>query len=150
LLLLVLFLVVAQFVPLERTSRPADPRRDIVGRLAPPAPVAATFDRSCRDCHSNTVRWPWYSRVAPVSWLVVSDVNEGRRHLNLSEWDAYDQSKAAEKLNEICDEVKSGGMPDFKYTLVHRGAVLSDQDVAAVCGWTTAARAELLQGAPKP
>jgi hypothetical protein len=141
---LAIFLVVAQFVPLNRTNPLADPQADIAARLSPPAPVAAAFDRSCRDCHTNKTRWPWYSRVAPISWVVVDDVNSGRRHLNLSEWATYDTHKAAEKLGDICDEVKSGDMPDFKYTLIHREARLSPAEVQAICGWTAATRSRLL------
>lgn len=137
-------LVAAQFLPVERTNPPADPRRDIVARLAAPAPVAAALDRSCRDCHAHQTRWPWYSRVAPVSWLVASDVRSGRRHLNFSEWAAYDTPKAAEKLNELCEEVRSGEMPDFAYTVLHRDARLSPSEVAAICGWASAERARLL------
>jgi hypothetical protein len=144
LIALAVFFVVAQFVPLERSNPPADPRHDIVSQLTPPASVAAAFDRSCRDCHANSTRWPWYSRVAPVSWVVVDDVKSGRRHLNLSVWGSYDKARAAEKLNEICEQVKTGEMPDFKYTLIHRNAVLSDAEVQAICTWTAATRSALV------
>jgi hypothetical protein len=139
-----LVLVLAQFAPLERTNPAADPRHDIVAQLAPPAAVSAALERSCRDCHSNSTRWPWYSRVAPVSWLVVDDVKGGRRRLNLSEWGGYDKARAAEKLNEMCEQVKTGEMPDFKYTLIHRDAKLSDAEVQAICTWTTAERARVM------
>lgn len=143
LVVLAVCLAGAQFVPLERSNPPADPRHDIVAQLSPPPPVAATFDRSCRDCHANSTRWPWYSRIAPASWVVVDDVKSGRRHLNLSEWGRYDKPRAAEKLNEMCEQVKTGEMPDFKYTLIHRAAEVSDAEVQALCGWTDAARATL-------
>jgi hypothetical protein len=138
------FFVLAQFVPLERSNPPADARHDIVAQLAPPASVAGAFDRSCRDCHANSTRWPWYSRVAPVSWIVLDDVKSGRRHLNLSEWGSYDKARAAEKLNDMCEQVKAGEMPDFKYTLIHRDAKLSDAEVQAICGWTAATRSGIL------
>jgi hypothetical protein len=140
---LVIALVVSQFIPVDRSNPPADPGKDIAARIPPPPPVAAALERACRDCHSNRTRWPWYSRVAPVSWVVVSDVKDGRRHLNFSEWGAYDESRAHTKLQEICDEVTSGGMPDFKYTLIHRDAALSPQEVSAICGWTKASLAGL-------
>lgn len=137
------FLIAAQFVPLDRSNPRADPQQDIVARLSPPAVVSAAFDRSCRDCHSNSTRWPWYSRVAPVSWVVVDDVKSGRRHLNLSEWGTYDKARTSEKLNEMCEQVKTREMPDFKYTLIHRDAKLSDAEVEAICGWTAAERASI-------
>lgn len=137
-------LVAAQFVPVRRTNPPSDPQRDITAHVAVPPVVASALDRSCRDCHAHRTRWPWYSRVAPVSWMVVDDVNSGRRHLNLSEWAEYDGNKAAEKLKDVCDEITSGEMPDFKYTLLHRDARLSDSEVQAICGWANAERTKLL------
>ena len=137
---LLVVLGVSQLVPIDRSNPPSDPGRDITARLSPPPPVAAAFERSCRDCHSYQTRWPWYSRVAPISWVVAEDVKDGRRNLNFSEWAAYDQSRAAAKLQDICDEVTSGDMPDFKYTLIHRQAVLSPQEVSAICDWAKTAR----------
>lgn len=60
------------------------------------------FLRTCADCHSNLTRWPWYSRVAPVSWLVTADVAEGREHFNVSEWhlEQKDADEAAEKFRD--------------------------------------------------
>jgi len=129
-------LVAAQFVPLDRTNPPSDPQQHFKVVARPPAAVASVFDRSCRDCHSNDTTWPWYSRVAPMSFLVVDDVKEGRAHLNFSEWGKLDARRSARRLEEICDEVKSGNMPDRKYTLIHPSAKLSPDEVQAICGWT--------------
>ena len=114
LLAVVILLVVAQFIPVERTNPPGDPAQDVAARLQVPAAVSAVFDRSCRDCHSNATTWPWYSRVAPASWVLADDVKEGRSHMNLSEWGGLDDRRAANKLEEICEEVSSGSMPDWK------------------------------------
>ena len=77
--------------------------------------------RSCYDCHSNETRWPWYSRVAPVSWLVAKDVREGREHLNFSTWEQPNEGAA-----EILEVVEDGEMPLRKYTLLHPDARLRD------------------------
>ena len=110
-----------------------------------PPHVASILDRSCQDCHSNSTRWPWYSNVAPFSWLLVDHVNEGRQHLNLSEWGRLDNRRARNKLEEICDEVKSGAMPMPSYTWIHRTAVLSAEEIKALCDWVDAGRARLDQ-----
>ena len=128
--------VAAQFVPVDRTNPPVDPQQDFVFRMNPPAAVAAAVERSCRDCHTNRTAWPAYSRVAPISWLVVDDVNEGRSQLNFSEWGKLDARQSARKLEEICDEVNAGGMPLRKYTLLHPSAKLTEAEIQAVCRWT--------------
>ena len=78
------------------------------------------FFRACRDCHSNETVWPWYSYVAPVSWLVSSDVNEGREHLNVSDWDRPDQHG-----DEAAEMVREGDMPLWFYLPLHARARLS-------------------------
>ena len=83
--------------------------------------------RACFDCHSNEVRWPWYSHVAPVSWLVRHDVDEGRRELNFSEWDL--RQKHAGKAAR---EVEKGSMPPWPYRLSHSDARLSTVEKSAL------------------
>ena len=79
--------------------------------------------RACFDCHSNESVWPWYSNVAPVSWLVGHDVTEGREHLNFSEWDRP-QSKA----KDAPEEVEKGEMPLGIYTPLHPEAKLTEEE----------------------
>jgi len=95
--------------------------------------LAAILDRSCQDCHSNRTAWPWYSHVAPVSWIISKHVVEGREMLNFSDW-----TKRAPSTDErmlICDAVSDGRMPLPEYTVIHRDAKLSKQDVADICDW---------------
>src|SRR6516164_493590 len=73
----------------ECTNPPADPKQDIHAILAVDPQVDSVMQRSCNDCHSNQTAWPWYSKVAPASWLVVSDVKRGRAAVNFSEWSKY-------------------------------------------------------------
>ena len=81
--------------------------------------------RACFDCHSNETVWPWYSNIAPVSWLVQRDVDEGREKLNFSEWQ---NASKFEKLDEISEVVLEGEMPPFTYYPTHPEARLSDQE----------------------
>jgi len=84
----------------------------------------ATAVIACFDCHSNQTVWPWYSNIAPASWLIQRDVDEGRGHLNFSAWSNGEGSQSAEM-------VSSGEMPPFRYLLAHPEARLSDADKAA-------------------
>jgi hypothetical protein len=145
---LLVLLLGAQFIRPERSNPPADPGRDITVHLAVPAEIAALLDRSCRDCHSHQTRWPWYSQVAPVSWLVADDVNRGRESVNFSEWAGYDAEAARKHLRSICTEVEEGFMPVPIYVVLHRSAALSAGQVKAVCAWTEAERDRLAGPAP--
>ena len=144
--LLLALLVIQLFQP-ARTNPPIDPQREVHAFVSPDAAVAAVIQRSCNDCHSHSTVWPWYSHVAPASWLVVSDVNRGRKAMNFSDWAAYRPEEQQKQLTEICKEVSEGEMPAFSYTLVHRNARLSQTDIAAVCGWTrsSARRAAVIE-----
>src|SRR5690242_19718752 len=89
-LLIVVVLVVAQFVHPDNSSPPIDPGRTIAAHLGTGSGVVAVLDRSCAECHSNvTTTWPWYLRMAPVSWVVIRGVEEGRHAVNFSEWGGY-------------------------------------------------------------
>jgi hypothetical protein len=80
--------------------------------------------RACFDCHSNETRWPWYSNVAPVSWFVQRDVDEGRVSLNFSEWGAG----RYEELDEIGEVVQEGEMPPQQFLITHPEARLSSSE----------------------
>jgi Haem-binding domain len=105
--------------------------------------IAAVLKRSCMDCHSNQTAWPWYSYVAPVSWLVERDVRRGRDHMNLSEWSLYDVTRQQKLLADIASAVKNREMPLPQYMLVHRDAKLSDADTDLVYGWARLERRKL-------
>lgn len=104
--------------------------------VAPPA-VESVLRRACADCHSNQTRWPWYSGLAPLSWLVAHDVSEGRRRLNFSDWSAYadDPETEVHKLDEIAQAVARGDMAPWYYRLLHREAHLDPADRDLLLAW---------------
>jgi hypothetical protein len=136
--LALLFFLVAfigiQFVRPERTNPPSAAAASLLAKTPPE--VTALLERSCRDCHSNESRWPWYSYVAPASWLVVGDVNHGREHFNFSEWTSYAPDEQDKFLGKMCNLTQRGRMPQWQYLLVHRDAKLSAADVRALCAWS--------------
>ena len=83
--------------------------------------------RACFDCHSNETVWPWYSNIAPVSWLVQRDVNGGRRHLNFSEWETPQRH-----AKDVAEQVKEGEMPPWFYLPMHPGARLTSTEKQAL------------------
>jgi len=116
--LLVVFLlfVLIQFIPVDRSNPPVvrEPNWD--------SPKTRDYaSRACFDCHSNETKWPAYSYVAPVSWLVAGDVKEGREQFNMSNWKPG-------KSDESAKEVREGDMPMWQYTLMHPEAKFTDAE----------------------
>lgn len=111
----VLFIAI-QFVPVQKENPPVtvtvkwDSQR-----------TKELFDRGCADCHSNETKWPWYTHVAPASWLVSADVIKGRKHLNISEDTDIDGQ-------DLIDEIKSGEMPFKPYLIMHGEARFTDAE----------------------
>jgi cytochrome c551/c552 len=128
-----IFLVIAilamQLIPLDR-SNPAE-----TSQPAAPAEVTLILRRACYDCHSNETLWPWYARVAPISFLLWHDVRDGRKELNFSTWDRYDAQRKGRKLKEIVKEIKSGDMPPWYYVPLHPDAKLSSAERDAILSW---------------
>lgn len=144
LLTLAVLLVAAQVVRPARTNPTVDPKLEISAVHTGSPAAIGILERSCNDCHSNRTVWPWYSSVAPASWLVTSDVREGRSEMNLSEWGAYSQEKRQKLLGKMCEEVTEGDMPGALYASIHPQARLTGADVQTVCAFS---RAGLQNGA---
>ena len=117
---LVALLALIQLVPYGRAH--SDPAASREVRFSN-ARVQRLFDGACADCHSDHTSWPLYSNVAPVSWLVQSDVDEGRRVMNLSEWD-----KQHPDLGEVEQVILGGGMPPLQYKVMHGRGRLSSAE----------------------
>lgn len=121
------FMLTAQFVPYGRDH--INP--PVVSEPAWSSEQARELaTRACFDCHSNETQWPWYSNIAPMSWLVQRDVDEGRDELNWSEWE-----KGEEDGEDMIETVLEGEMPPGRYELAHPEARLTDGEME-----------ELLQG----
>ena len=126
-------LILAQFIQPDRTNPPADPSTSFEAVAKPPHEVAAVLGRACADCHSNHTVWPWYSRVSPASWLVASDVKQGRAKLNFSQWNIYGPEMTRIKLGEICEELRKGEMPPMYYVPMHPETKVTPSEISTVC-----------------
>lgn len=130
---LLVVLLGIQFVPVERANPPVE------SEVPAPANVRAVLRRACYDCHSNETVWPWYSHVAPVSWLLARDVHEARRELNFSTWNRMTAERQARKISKAWDEVESGDMPLWFYLPLHGDARLSTDDKNKLHDWAKSA-----------
>lgn len=128
--ILVVIAILLQLVSVERTNPP------VTGEIEAPEQVMAILNSSCYDCHSNETKWPWYSYVAPVSWLVADDVYEGRRHMNFSLWADYSTKQKNHKRKECGELVEEGEMPLWFYLPLHPDAKLLPKDIEILVAWS--------------
>lgn len=105
------------------------------GEIAAPTEVAVLLNRACYDCHSNLTTWPWYTNVAPMSWLASRDVTEGRKHLNFSTFAKLSPERQSKKLGEVVDELEEDGMPPWFYLPFHPHAKLTQAEKQMVIHW---------------
>ena len=126
---LALVFVLVQLVPVDRANPP------VGGEVAAPGEVRAILRRACYDCHSNETVWPWYGRVAPVSWLLERDIREGRKEVDFSVFGQYAEKRRQRKWVEIPEQVETGKMPPWFYTAIHPDARLSEADRQALIRW---------------
>ena len=140
-IVVVVVFAAAQLVRPERANPLTDTSQTIRAHVGTASGLAAILNRSCSDCHSNATRWPWYTEIAPESWLMAYGVNKGRVAVNFSEWAAYSPERQRVLLLKSCQDVKQGRMPGA-YTLLHPEMRLSAQDVETVCAAAREAEAQ--------
>jgi len=139
-LVIAILLLGIQLVPVPRDNPP------VLASITAPADVQAVLENSCYDCHSNLTEWPWYSRVAPVSWLVYKDVKKGREELNFSEWGEYSDRRRNRKLEELEEKVADKEMPLKIYLPLHPEARLSVANAERLIDWSRSERAMVEAG----
>ena len=105
--------------------------------------VLMTLEKSCQNCHSEKTEWPWYSYLAPMSWMIENDVHLGRSHMNLSHWNGYNPEEQQEILSRLAVLVKNRAMPLPRYVLLHPEAKLSDAEIGYLYQWARSERKRL-------
>lgn len=143
LLAFVVVTIVASFIHPFGRVKAADSPRPLFSGAQVETPLFNIVQRSCASCHSEQTNWPWYSYVAPASWMVEKDVHDGRDHLNMSHWDEYSVEKRIEILAQISVMVRNKQMPLPRYTWLHSEAKLSDSDISSIDRWSHAERKRL-------
>jgi hypothetical protein len=141
--LLLAWIVASAFVhslPHEVSDRASAPL--LPGANISPS-VAGVLAHACVNCHSEKTQWPWYSRVAPVSWFVENDVKHAREHLNLSRWDGLQEVDQRMLLTAMATVIENHEMPPHRYVVLHPEAKLSADDAVRVIEWTRAERGRL-------
>lgn len=128
-------IVILQFFRIDKENPEVIPRKDFITQTNPSDNIKAMLKNACYDCHSNTTKYPWYSNVAPISWWLKDHIDEGRKHLNFSEWVDYPLKKQQHKLEECWEMVENKEMPLKSYLYTHSEADLTDQERETLEEW---------------
>jgi hypothetical protein len=131
LLIMIGLLLAIQLIRPEKTNPPIDE----VSTLKAPEKVMKLLKSSCYDCHSNETVWPWYSEVAPLSWSIISHVNDGRDALNFSNWITIDAKTKTKRLKRAIKTINNGMMPLTGYLKFHQEADLDNTQKATLIEW---------------
>ena len=108
---------------------------NVLADIQTPMEIKTILKNSCYDCHSNETKWPWYSKVAPISWYIIYDVNEGREALNFSDWDKLTTDKQYKLVGKIVQEIDEDEMPPSLYSIMHSSARLGIEKKGELKKW---------------
>jgi len=134
LLAIIVVFVLIQFIRPEKNNSKVY-ANDISTVMEVPAEVQEILKTSCNDCHSNLTVYPWYSEIAPVSWYLASHVNDGKKHLNFSEWTSYNKNQQSHIKKDLEEVMETNEMPLKSYLIIHNEAKLSDEQHKTLSDW---------------
>lgn len=143
LLVLLIGFVILQFFRPEKNVSAQTSRNDISTLYAVPGDVKIILDKACNDCHSNNTRYPWYAEIQPVAWWLADHVEEGKKHINYSEFASYNLRKQYHKLEETEELVKENAMPLESYTRMHKDAKLTIEERQRLTAWSADIRKQM-------
>nr|WP_299338830.1 heme-binding domain-containing protein [Allomuricauda sp.] len=146
---LLVILVGMQFYRPEKNTASEDYVAVFEKETQPTEEIRQILETACYDCHTANTRYPWYNNIAPVSYWIDHHIEEGKEHLDFSEWENYSAKKKDHKLEEFIEYVENGEMPLKEYTWTHTDARLSEEQKKALIDWAQKAR-ELYQVAQIP
>lgn len=145
LLIAIVVFLILQFIPSGMPENEPVPDQDIADVAKVPDDVQAILEKACFDCHSQKVKFPWYSYVAPTSWLVARDIKVGRANLDFGRWGELSKRKQLQLLDDIDDEVSAGEMPMKIYTIMHSKAKLTVEEREAIVNWAEQMAEQVLE-----
>ena len=128
-------LIVLQFIPIDRSVPEIQPSQDFLQIVNAPEGMANLIKNACYDCHSYESEYPWYAKIAPVSFLIKSHIKGGREEMNFSEWGTYSKEKTSTKLEECFKMVNDREMPMKSFVFMHPEAKMTDVQVTGLAQW---------------
>ena len=149
LVFLLIVLIIIQFFHPAKNIATTPVVNNITAMYNTPGDIKQLLAVGCYDCHSNTTRYPWYSKLQPVDWWLNDHVKDGKKDLNFDEFKTYSLRKQYRKLEETIDLVKKDEMPLNSYTWIHKDAVFTQQQKEALINWAQGIRTQMEQTYPK-
>lgn len=137
---LLIILIGMQFFSPEKNTATGDYVAAFEKETQPTTEVAQLLKTTCYDCHSSHTEYPWYNAIAPVSYWLDHHIEEGKEHLDFSDWANYTVKKKDHKLEELIEEVEEGEMPLKEYTWTHEEARLTPEQKRMLIDWAKEAR----------
>ena len=134
-LLILLIFAVLQLFTIDKIPYEAANEYDLFATEPASEEINKLIHTACYNCHSNQIDYPWYTNVAPLSWWIQDHIEEGREHLNFSQWNAYSNEKKAHKAEEAYEELEEKEMPLESYTFIHGDARLSNEQRKLLEDW---------------
>lgn len=135
LFVLAILFVVIQFIQPPRNRSEQVAKSDISNAYVIPDHIHTLLKNACFDCHSNNTRYPWYSLIQPVGWLIAEDIENGKARLNFNEIGSLSPRRQASKLQQVENAIKDGSMPLGIYQLMHPSARLTDEERRLLIDW---------------
>jgi hypothetical protein len=141
--ILSVLIIIFQFIPVRKLKSELYPASDFFAINTTTSEVKNLIRNACYDCHSNETVLPWYSKIAPVSWILNDHIIESRDNLNFSNWGLYSSNDIKDILKSCIEELNKGDMPLLSYKLMHPDSRLSDKDKALIINLFTNVRSSL-------
>ena len=139
-LVLLVILIAMQFYRPEKNIAEKGHDMVFIAETKPQPELGTLLKQACYDCHSNNTVYPWYNNIAPVSYWLADHVNDGKKHLNFSDWESYSIKKKDHKLEEVVEMVEDLEMPLNEYTWTHEEARLTEEQREAIIAWAKKTR----------
>ena len=142
---IIILLVLIQFIQPSKNNGSAQSTTDIAHAVQVPDTVMALLQHACYDCHSDSTRYPWYNHISPVNWWLRNHINEGKRHLNFTEFNTGTYKRRIRRLDETAEQVEKHEMPIGTYLWIHKDARLSDAQRKLIIDWAKSSQQKILQ-----
>jgi hypothetical protein len=142
---IIIVLILVQFIQPPHNNGATETTTDVTHIVQTPDTVLGILKVACYDCHSNSTRYPWYSKITPVNWWLNNHINVGKRHLNFSIFTTYSHKKMGKTLDETADQVDKHDMPIGSYLWIHTDARLSDAQRKMLIDWANNGKQQVLQ-----
>ncbi|MDP3359721.1 MAG: heme-binding domain-containing protein [Lutibacter sp.] len=139
-IILALFILI-QFIKIEKNESKNE-MNSISTVMEIPVEANSIIKTSCLDCHSNSTNYPWYNKIAPASWFLANHVNDGKEHLNFSEWTTYNKDQKQHIIKNLKGVLNERQMPLKTYVLVHKELGLSENQYQILYDWVNTIKVE--------